>query len=219
MGAECIQADLSLREGDVADANMVLCKNFKASWGINCEVVNHCLELLADVNRWNGLYGTLNWPTVFLIHSLKSKEKLGVHKAVQFLGDLFLTKDDEDTAVSLFMVALEGFTYMDVHRSRAECLLRLGDISQGHRNFLMAVELWETARPLFECSSQMKQVKNIDERLASVGEDVRKQHRANLACLAELNTPAGPVEGANIKPKVEAFNWDDKQLISDLVTV
>jgi hypothetical protein len=129
MGAECVQADLSLREGDVADANMLICKNFKASWGKNSDVVNRCLELLADVTQWNGFHGISNWPTVLLVHSFKSKGKLGIHKALQFLGDSFLAQDDEDTAASLFTVALEAFTYMDVHCSRAECMLHLGDIS------------------------------------------------------------------------------------------
>jgi hypothetical protein len=117
------------------------------------------------------------------VHSLKLKEKLGIHKALQFLGDIFLASDDEETATSLFTVALEGFTQMDVHRSRAECMLRLGDISKSHGNLLKAVELWETARPLFKQSSQAKQVENIDESLAGVGEDVVEQYQYNLVRL------------------------------------
>jgi hypothetical protein len=131
---------------------------------------------------------------MYFVHSLKLKEKLGIHKALQFLGDIFLANDDEDTAFSLFTVTLEGFTQMDVHRSRAECMLHLGDISKGHSDLLKAVELWATARPLFEWSSQAKQLQIIDERLASVEEDVLEQHRKKLACLAELNAPSGAVE-------------------------
>jgi hypothetical protein len=51
------------------------------------------------------------------------KEKLGILKALQFLGDVFLAQGEEYTALNLFTVALEGFTAMDVHRSRAECML------------------------------------------------------------------------------------------------
>ncbi|KAJ7862176.1 hypothetical protein B0H13DRAFT_1900234 [Mycena leptocephala] len=83
---------------------------------------------------------------------------------------------------------------MDVHRSRAECLLRLGDIFKGHGNLLKAVELWETAKLLFERSSQAKQVKYIQEKLAEVGEDVLQQHKNNLAHLVELNAPSGIVD-------------------------
>ena len=73
-------------------------------------------------------------------------------------------------------------------------MLRLGDISKQHGDFLKAVEFWHRARPLFEWSSQAKQINQIDERLASVSEDVLLQHQKNLACLAELNAPTGIVE-------------------------
>ncbi|KAJ7794302.1 hypothetical protein B0H14DRAFT_3159149 [Mycena olivaceomarginata] len=116
---------------------------------------------------------------------------LGMYQALQFLGDIFLSYNDEDTAVSLFTVALEGFTAMDVHRSRAECMLRLGDIHKRCNDLLGAVGHWKTARPLFKRSSQAKQIVQIDERLASVGEDVHQQHRENLVKLAELKISSG----------------------------
>jgi hypothetical protein len=102
---------------------------------------------------------------------------------------MFLVQKDEDTATSLLTVALDGFTYMDVHRSRAECMLKLGDISNRHGDQLKAVELWTTAWPLFKRSSQRKQVQFVDERLACIGSDVREQHRNNIARLVELNLP------------------------------
>ncbi|KAJ7821795.1 hypothetical protein B0H13DRAFT_1920531 [Mycena leptocephala] len=117
----------------------------------------------------------------------------GIHKALQFLGDAFLAQDDEHTAINLFTVAWRDL-YMDVHRSRAECMLRIGDISKGQGDILKAVELWTTARPLFERSSQVKQVENIDQRLCGVSEDVLEQYRTNLARLAELNAPSGTVD-------------------------
>jgi hypothetical protein len=58
-------------------------------------------------------------------------------------------------------------------------MVRLGDIFRGH-NTLKAVELWTTARPLFERSSQAKQVGNVDQKLASVSENVLEEHRALL---------------------------------------
>jgi hypothetical protein len=73
-------------------------------------------------------------------------------------------------------------------------MLQLGDIFKGHSDLLKALEFWEAARPLFEHSSQAKQVQRIDERVANISEDVLKQHRNNLACLSELNAPAQTVE-------------------------
>jgi hypothetical protein len=149
------------------------------------------LERLGNVNHWDTSHWEFGWTTVYLAHSLKFKEKLGIYKALQFFGDIFLANDDENTAVSIFTVALDGFTFMDIHCSRAECLLRLGDILRSHGDLLAAVEHWDNARPLFECSSQTKQVEAIDEKLASVGKDVLEQHQKKLAQLVKINAPTG----------------------------
>jgi tetratricopeptide (TPR) repeat protein len=185
-------ADLCLREADISAAK-TLFKTCLRAWN-HSEITSFCLERLGNASHWGAISPISSWTTVYFAHSLKFKEKLGINKALQFLGDAFLSEADEDTAISLFTVALEGFTYMDVHRSRAECMLRLGDISKGHGDLLKAVDLWDSARPLFERSAQMKQVEGIDERLASVGKDVVEQHRRNLARLMEINAPTGIVE-------------------------
>ncbi|KAJ7863009.1 hypothetical protein B0H13DRAFT_2565672 [Mycena leptocephala] len=163
----------------------------------------YCLERLGNFSCWGFLEEMSSQTTVFLVYSVRQKKKLEIHKALQFLGDAFLAQDDEHTAINLFTVALEGFTYMDVHRSRAECMLQLGDISKGHGVLLKAVELWKTARPLFEKSSQAKQVEKIDHRLAGVDEDVLEKHRTNLAHLAELAAPSGTVDEINDLSDIE----------------
>jgi hypothetical protein len=169
---------------------------------------SYCLEQLGNTGHWGASGQMSSWTTVYLAHSIKFKEKLGINKALRFLGDIFLAHADEDTAVSLFIIALEGFTYMDVHCSRAECMLRLGDNAKEHDDLQEAVEFWDAARPLFERSSQTKQIELIDERLASVGEDVLGQHRVILACLTKMNAPTGIVE--------EVDDDDDISDIEDL---
>ncbi|KAJ7731749.1 hypothetical protein B0H16DRAFT_1582917 [Mycena metata] len=185
------QADLNLRDGDMSATLFLKC--LQAGWGKYSEAMSFCLERLANINCWEGSHPT-SWPTVYLAHSLKVKERLGIYKALQFLGDVFLQEEDEVTATSLFTVALRGSTEMDVHRSRAECMLRLGGISNKHGDFLKALELWEGARPLFERSLQAKQVQDIEARLVGIGEDIKEQHKMNLARLTELNAPVGTVE-------------------------
>jgi hypothetical protein len=64
-------------------------------------------------------------------------------------------------------------------------MLRLGDISREHGNFLKAVEHWQAARPLFERASQAKRVAHIDKRLAGVNQDMLDQHRNSFTHLAE----------------------------------
>jgi TolA-binding protein len=148
---------------------------------------------------------------VFLVHSVRRKEKLGIHKALQFLGDVFLAQDDDQKAISFLTVALEGFIWMDVHRSAAECMLQLGDISMKHGDFLKAPKLWETARPLFERSSQMKQVEHIDERLAAVSEDVLEQYRNSSSHLEELNAVSSTVQEVEVHiTDTEASDKEDE---------
>ncbi|KAJ7912915.1 hypothetical protein B0H13DRAFT_1874358 [Mycena leptocephala] len=190
---DIILADLYLREGNSLEANTILKRSLKVALKYS-QIQTYSLERLGNTSYWGGSEQMSSWTTVFLVHSLKRTEKLGIYKAFQFLGDVFLSQNDEHTAANLFTVALEGFTQMDVHHSRAECMLRFGDISMGHGDLLKAVEFWERARPLFERSSQAKQVQHIDERVADISEDVLEQHRNNLARLAELNAPAGTVE-------------------------
>ncbi|KAJ7019271.1 hypothetical protein C8F04DRAFT_1323917, partial [Mycena alexandri] len=192
---DATQADLNLRERDMS--SLLFCKCLQLARGKYSEAVSYCLERLADINRWEGCYHPTSWPTVLLANSLKAKERLGTYKGLLFLGDVFLRENEEATSISLFTLALEGFSQMDVHRSRAECMIRLGGISKKHGDLLKALELWETARPLFERSSQAKRVQDIDERLAGIGEDVREQHRSNLARLTELTAPTGKVEEAD----------------------
>ncbi|KAJ7749449.1 hypothetical protein B0H16DRAFT_1725095 [Mycena metata] len=112
---------------------------------------------------------------------------------------------DEFSAISLFTLALDGFTHMDIHLSRAKCMIRLGDIAQRNGDLLKALELWDTARPLFESSSQAKRVLDIDQRISGTSDNIKEQHRKNLAQLAELKVPVGSMEEvvSDAKPELE----------------
>jgi hypothetical protein len=156
-----MQASLNFREGDVLSAKALFQSVVDCSWGMESERLSFCLDKLSDISYWS------TWPTVFLAHSIKSREWLGIHKALKSLAKMTLDQADEDTATALFTVALEGFTQMDIHLCRAECMLHLGDIFKTHNNLVQAVELWKTARPLFERSSHAKYIVEIDKRLSS----------------------------------------------------
>ncbi|KAJ7769767.1 hypothetical protein B0H14DRAFT_2632659 [Mycena olivaceomarginata] len=144
---------------------------FRLGLGKWSDIVLYALEILGDRSRWNITPGP-------------QPEQSSLH----FLGDAFASQNDENTAISLFNVALEGFTYLDVHRSRAECMLRFGDISERTGHLPGALEHWETARPLFQRSSQAKRVEDIDRRLANIDEDLKERYRNQLASAAELKS-------------------------------
>ncbi|KAF8199307.1 hypothetical protein K438DRAFT_1759201 [Mycena galopus ATCC 62051] len=172
MYCDIIWADIELREGNMGIAMSYLRKCLHPLRGNSAEYISWSLERLANGNHWTAAGWDSCWATLYLVHSLKLKRRLDIHKALQYLGSMFLSQGEEDTAHNLFMVALDGFIQMDVHRSRAECMLQLGDIAQGHGSLGKAVTYWRIARPLFERSSQAKGVTQIDNRFAKIDPDV-----------------------------------------------
>ncbi|KAJ7814782.1 hypothetical protein B0H14DRAFT_2603938 [Mycena olivaceomarginata] len=120
------------------------------------------------VRAWPTSDWPARWPVIYCVYAYKSRDRLGAHKALLFLGDVFVVHKDEETATNLYMVALEGFAYMDVHRSRAECMIRLRDLAEGQGHTSEAIYHWKAARPLFEQSLQVKDVAHIDAKLLAV---------------------------------------------------
>ncbi|KAJ7460066.1 hypothetical protein B0H11DRAFT_166348 [Mycena galericulata] len=170
---ELIRAELHLREGATVTAKPLFQKCMQWSWTTSeTEVLHYCLEKMSDVNQWSPMdfHWTSMCTVTYVAVANKSHNKLALHKALLCLGDVFLHNGDSSTAESLFIVALEGFTYMDVHRCRAECMLRLGDLAQQQGNMSRAEELWREARPLFERSLQARDMEKLDGRLAVADE-------------------------------------------------
>ncbi|KAJ7446584.1 hypothetical protein FB451DRAFT_1148432 [Mycena latifolia] len=185
---DVMQATVDAKDGGLSGAIDLFRNCVISAWEKEPQVVTYCFEKLADTGPGRPVDQiSYTWRVTFLVHSLRLKQKLEIHKALQFLGDMYLAQHDVDSAMSLFTVALEGFTQMDIHRSRGECMLRLGDISKLRGDPQKAVQLWKTARPLFERSSQAKQATGIDERLAAT--KLPESHSESLASLSHLHAP------------------------------
>jgi hypothetical protein len=126
-----------------------------------------------------------------------------LYKALRFLGDVFLSAQDEETAENLFTVALEGFTYMDVHHARAQCMLRLGDLAKQRGDLLKARDLWATAHPLFERSLQAQGVDQINARLTTG----QREQSDSLDRLENIVAPAiAPTQDIHPARGVERFS-------------
>ncbi|KAJ7491315.1 hypothetical protein B0H11DRAFT_2399731 [Mycena galericulata] len=186
---QLLQAELHLREGATVIAKPLFQKCLQWSWTIDAEVLHYCLEKMSDINKCSPM--DFHWSSmctvIYVAVANKAHNKLGLHKALRCLGDVFLHNGDASTAESLFNVALEGFTYMDVHCCRADCMLRLGDLAQQQGNMTRAKELWRKARPLFEWSLQAKEMAKIDSRLTVANEQ-------KLEYLSALHVPMLPKE-------------------------
>ncbi|KAJ7090674.1 hypothetical protein C8R44DRAFT_750903 [Mycena epipterygia] len=125
---ETVFASLWIREGNTMAAKNLLQQCLRTALGKDRQVMSYCLEQLADKDSQTSTI--INWAVIYLVHAHRTHEKLALYKALRCIGDGFLCEDNEYTAHNLFVVALEGFTYIDVHRSRADCMLRLGDIAK-----------------------------------------------------------------------------------------
>jgi hypothetical protein len=204
---ETILADLDLREGRLSSASTLFCKYLRQSWGLHGDIISYCLERLANISQWNQLKfeGNIMWPVIYLVYAHKSKDSLGLHKALLFLGDVFIDGKDEGTASNLYSVALEGLTYMDIHRSRAQCMLRLGDLAKKRGEISKATGFWKAARPLFERSLQAKDVSQIDTRLAAVSQ----AHQEALEHLTTLHTSVQLLQHLSITNHEEKSNIEE----------
>jgi hypothetical protein len=136
-------------------------------WGTENQVESFCFERLADITAWPSSEWQFRWPVTYLGYAYKTKDNFALHKAILCLGDVFIINKDGKTAENLYMLALEGFTQMDVHRSRAQCMIRLGDLANEQGYTSKAISFWQTAQPLFERSLQATDVTHIDVRLSA----------------------------------------------------
>ncbi|KAJ7769444.1 hypothetical protein B0H16DRAFT_1881966 [Mycena metata] len=109
-----VYADLHLRRGDLAQAESLYAASFRAMQGKADEGAIMCLERLADPdNCMCGVEATLQWAVVFLVSASQTNNRLALMKALRCLGDFSKIQGDEETALQLFEVALDGFTLMD----------------------------------------------------------------------------------------------------------
>ncbi|KAJ7644945.1 hypothetical protein FB45DRAFT_1116920 [Roridomyces roridus] len=168
-----ILGDLRLRQGNFAAAKKLFRGCLAWGWTAHVDVSSYCLERMADIGRWQP--ADFDWTStsvfVYLAFAKKVKQKLAVYKAVCFMGDVFLALDEPATAETLLNIALEAFTSMDVHRSRGDCMIRLGDLAWRRGDKLGAAALWGEAGPLFTLCQRMEDVAKIEKRLAGCEND------------------------------------------------
>jgi tetratricopeptide (TPR) repeat protein len=181
LGADYGAAELCLRDGPHGAAREMFEKCFTQSQDISTEQALLCLERLADYSTgMNSISTTLRWAGVFLSLASKCKDKHQTMQALRCLGKIFSAEGDNETALSVFNVALAGFTFMDVHHWRADCMVHIGDILNNRGEVMKAVKLWKAARPLFNRSSQMKDIIKIDAKLAEVDSALLDKYEEQL---------------------------------------
>ncbi|KAK7001883.1 hypothetical protein R3P38DRAFT_1774427 [Favolaschia claudopus] len=87
-----------------------------------------------------------------------------LESALKCLAEIF-TDGNQETAFNLFEVAMDGFTFMDVHRWRGICMVRMGDIFIQRGEHRTAVEFWTKGRDLLARCLQGKEVAEVEQKL------------------------------------------------------
>ncbi|KAF8190679.1 hypothetical protein K438DRAFT_2141110 [Mycena galopus ATCC 62051] len=205
---DILQAIIELQEKKFDAAYNRLCECLKLSWSTHSESAFSAMEQLANIRAWPVSESQQKWPLIYLGCAYKARDKWALHKALLFLGDVFIANEDETTATNLYQVALTGFTHMDVHHNRALCILRLGDLADKQGHPTQAITLWKAARPLFVQSSQVQDVADIDARI----ETAENTHQKALTQLETLHAPTGPTTLSVVNTQ-DLDNDMDKQVV------
>ncbi|KAJ7471433.1 hypothetical protein B0H11DRAFT_2039968 [Mycena galericulata] len=165
---DLVVADLQLRRG-FKDEPRQFYEKCLVTYRFRVDMAILCLEKLSDpVYDLSDISTTFAFALVLFGFGKKTQNLVAIHNSLRCLGDIYSVQGDQDTAVSLFTLALEGFTAMGIHRNRADCMVRLGDYARQNGDFSKAETLWTEARPLYEKSSQLDSVCSVDERLNSL---------------------------------------------------
>ncbi|KAF8207366.1 hypothetical protein K438DRAFT_1962295 [Mycena galopus ATCC 62051] len=168
---DLFRADLLLREGDAGEARVEYIRLFAGVKTTEKDIACACLAKLADpANYMHIVTESARWAGVFLAFTMPTSawNMVAIHQALRCLGDVLARQGADDTALSILTVALEGFTWMDVHQSMAECMRTMGEINFGRGEISKASALWKDAKPLFERSLQSKEVAEMDTRLVKI---------------------------------------------------
>ncbi|KAF7354092.1 NB-ARC domain-containing protein [Mycena venus] len=161
-------ANLLLRDCDT-DTARAMFEGLVVKLRLRGEGASFCLERLADPDQ--GMYdakSTLRWAAIYLGWALKAKNKLAKMKALRHLARIAAIEKDEATAFEVFQVVLDGFTAMDVHSWRADCMVGIAEILITRGDALRGEALLKSARPLFDRCMQKEKVGIVDGKLAAL---------------------------------------------------
>jgi tetratricopeptide (TPR) repeat protein len=164
--------DLSQAELDLRNAERMRSYATFQKWGRQTEsayysaTVYRSLANLGELsNNLCGLEKTFQWVTTYFAFSRRNNHLGHTYQALRYLGDILLAQGDEQTAMNIFQAVLDASTEMDVHRRRADCMSRIGDIWVRRGEPENAKDMWEMALPLFVRSSQANDAAAIEMKL------------------------------------------------------
>ncbi|KAJ6549614.1 hypothetical protein DFH09DRAFT_1320091 [Mycena vulgaris] len=167
-------ADLALRDGGSALAARMVFERLLAQFSESGddEEVLFVLERLADPScgMYAGDEAPLRWAGVYFALARTSENTFTTMRALRCLAALSAAQGDDETALSVFQAALDGFTLMGVHEGRGQCLAGMAAIFTRREEVGRAVEALTLARAMFDRSGMARVVAGVDADLAALSE-------------------------------------------------
>jgi tetratricopeptide (TPR) repeat protein len=156
-----VLADFAIANGRTAEAVQIYEKCVHSFRGKSMDSLFGCMRVLGDITLRNDVRSTTHWATTYLAYGKTTASRLIVAWAFRLLGDIFREDGDHETSSSLFQIALEEFTGMDIYQGRAECLLRLADIVRRHGEHTAAREHLIESRRMFLKSGMVAEAEKV----------------------------------------------------------
>ncbi|KAJ7115456.1 hypothetical protein C8R44DRAFT_855426 [Mycena epipterygia] len=88
-----------------------------------------CMLRLGEINLLHDMRSATRWAVVNLANGKTTGSASILSWGLRLLGDIFRADGDDETSSTLFQIALEELNHMDIHLRKAECLLKLAEIS------------------------------------------------------------------------------------------
>ncbi|KAJ7630061.1 hypothetical protein DFH06DRAFT_1439649 [Mycena polygramma] len=159
-----IVADFLLADGRTLEAVKMYDACVQSLRAESTEFILGCMLKLGDITlRPDAVRSTTHWATAYLACGKITGNVSAVIWALRLLGDIFRAEGDEETSASLFQLALEEFTRMDIYRGRADCLLRLAEMAQKRGENNVATEHFREARRMFLKSGMVLEAEKIQQ--------------------------------------------------------
>ncbi|KAJ7138267.1 hypothetical protein C8R44DRAFT_976057 [Mycena epipterygia] len=156
-----VVADFFFATGRALDAEKIYAKCLCAFRGEAADFFAVCVLKLGDINLMlHNIRSATRWAVLNLAHGKTTGSVSILSWALRLLGDIFRADADDETSSALFQVALEEFNRMDIHRGKAECLLRLAEIAQ-KRGESGAIDFFMQARREFVKSGMVAEADRI----------------------------------------------------------
>ncbi|KAF8192772.1 hypothetical protein K438DRAFT_857252 [Mycena galopus ATCC 62051] len=151
-----VVADFLIGQGRTTEAVRLYERCMRSFRKDSVALVASCMHKLGDITLRDDVRSTTHWATTYLAFGKTIASTSVVAWAFRLLGDIFRVGEDGESAASLFQVALEEFTRMDIHRGKAECLHGLGEIAERRREYTVATEYFAGARRMFLASGMVR---------------------------------------------------------------